>query len=80
MRRETFFCVQAFSRKGDTLQEVKLLRFTSATEAETVCGKLQPHVAGVAIYELEGDAEHEVWGEPTLWAAVGDVPRQVRAK
>lgn len=74
MRRDTYFCVQAYKRSKRGLERIDLLRFTSATEAETVGGKLSPHVAGVMIYALEGDAENEVWGEPTLWSALGDVP------
>lgn len=74
MRRKTYYCVQAYRRSGGGLRKIDLLRFTSATEAEEVGDKLHPHVAGVMIYVLEGDPDTEVWGEPAVWAALGEVP------
>jgi hypothetical protein len=74
MRRKTVYCVQAYKRSPRGLERINLLQFTSATEAEEVCGKLSSHVAGVLIYALEGDPDTEIWGEPERWSFLGEVP------
>lgn len=75
MRRSTtYFCVQAFRWRGDTLELSHLSRFTSATEAEATGELVGRQTAGVLVYAVDGEPEHDIWNEPRLLATHGVVP------
>ena len=74
MRRRRVFCVEAFWRAGLELRQASLQQYESGSEAEEVALDLSHKRAGVALYQLEGDAEAGVWSEPELLAVYGEVP------
>lgn len=71
----TVFCVQTFKRAGRALQPCALIPFESAVEAEEVGERLSGRHDGVLVYAMDCDPEHEIWSEPELFAAHGQVPR-----
>ena len=74
MPRRRVFCVESFWRAGLELRQATLQQYDSGSEAEEVAQDLSRRRAGVALYQLEGDAEAGVWSEPELLAVYGEVP------
>ena len=74
MARQMIYCVQPFVQKGRKLVGSDLRQFKTEADARRVGESMAGRSAGVLVYEIEGDAEFEDWGEPKELARHGEVP------
>jgi hypothetical protein len=74
MARKTIYCVQPYRREGKKLVGGDLRQFKTEADARRVGEGTANRAAGVIVYEIEGDAEFDDWGEPRMLAVYGDVP------
>lgn len=74
MARVTLYCVQPFHQKGKKLVGGDLRQYKKPEDALRVGESAASRSAGVLVYEIEGDAEFDDWGEPKVLAKHGEVP------
>ncbi|MDP3869150.1 hypothetical protein [Phenylobacterium sp.] len=70
----TRYCVQPYARHGKRLVAGEPQQFRERGEAMGVSRRMRRRVAGVAVYEVSGWPVYDLWREPRLIEAFGEVP------
>ena len=71
---KTIYCAQAFRRVDGSLHGYELHQFATAERALQGGEILAKWAGGVAVFSLTGEADVDVWGDPVLLKAYGDIP------
>ena len=76
MARKTIYCAQAFWRRGGRLVGGEVRQFLNEERARQGGEILLTGADGVAVFSLEGYPDVDLWDDPQLIEALGDVPSQ----
>lgn len=69
----TRFCVQAFGRRGGTLQPTEVRECYFEEDARREMEVLGRRSSGVALYRVRGEPLSGLWGKPALIARQGEI-------
>lgn len=74
MAEKTIYCAQAFWRRMGRLCGGQVHHFSTKERAITGGEALFTGAHGVAVFSVTGYPDADLWDEPTMIQALGDVP------
>ena len=74
MAEKTIYCAQAFWWRGGRLRGGEVHQFATVDRAVAGGEALFTGAPGVAVFSVTGHPDVDLWGEPVMIQALGDVP------
>jgi hypothetical protein len=74
MGRVTVFVVETYWRSRDQIERAQLHQFGTDNEARTAGRMLSNRASGVAVYRVSGSPRLDLWDDPVMLEAFGEVP------
>lgn len=74
MARKTIYCAQAFWNRGGRLQGGEVHQFLNRERAIEGGRALASGALGVAVFSVDGYPDVDLWDEPRMIEAFGEVP------
>lgn len=75
MFRVVRYSVQPYERRRGRLVPGDVAQFRERQDALRAAGLMRRRVAGVAVYEVSGWPVQDLWREPRMIHAAGELPR-----